>query len=77
VSGQAQLVVSARELGVAMGLVYAGRIIGWTTDAAKADALRENGLTVTECYNATGPRGWEIVAHPDLADAEPANDEIA
>lgn len=62
---QAELVEQAREIGVAMGNVYAGTVIGWTTDEAQSIACREAGLQVVGGYNRIGPRGWEIVAYPD------------
>jgi hypothetical protein len=67
---QADEIEQARSLGVAMGSVWQGAAVGWTTDEAKAGACRDAGLRVTTCYNRTGPAGWEILAAPDPAPAE-------
>lgn len=66
---QAELVSTARSIGVAMGSRFHGAALGFTTDEAKATACAEAGLQVTGCYNATGPRGWEVVAHADPPEA--------
>ena len=70
---QADKVAAARKAGVAMGSIYNGRILGWTTDEDKAMRCREEGMEVSAGYNATGPVGWEIVAHPDPPQGEAAS----
>jgi hypothetical protein len=62
---QADEVEQARRIGVAMGSKAHGAVIGWTTDAAKADACRDAGMSALPGYNRTGPKGWEIIARPD------------
>lgn len=54
------LVDYCRDHGVAMGSVFVGKHIGFTTDIDKVNVCREAGANVSDCYNATGPRGWEI-----------------
>lgn len=51
----------ARSLGVAMGSLHVGRHVGWTTDEAKADKLREAGANLAH-YVSQDPRysGWEV-----------------
>jgi hypothetical protein len=62
---QADQVEAARRIGVTMGSKAQGAVIGWTTDAAKADACRDAGMSALRGYNRTGPEGWEIIARPD------------
>jgi hypothetical protein len=50
-----------RALGIAMGSKHAGRLIGFTTDEEAAQKARDLGARVDGCYNATGPRGWEVL----------------
>lgn len=56
----ALLLEAVRTEGVAMGSLYVGKHMGFTTDERLVARCRDLGATISPCYNATGPRGWEI-----------------
>jgi hypothetical protein len=72
---QADEVEQARRIGVTMESKSQGAVIGWTTDATKANQCRDAGLRIMAGYNRTGPSGWEIRALPDPPPPEGEDDE--
>ena len=71
------LLTYAREtVGLRIGGLYAGRHIGYTTDAGKAAAMRDAGaITVTVTPRTSdGPTGYEVsfaIGSPVVMRVEP------
>lgn len=59
------------EVGMPVRGFHIGRHVGWTTDPAKADLMREAGATVTGYAHAGWAGGWEVSFAPGAERQEP------